>query len=298
MVIIPAGSYIIGASDAEHRRENMYSDGDTAGGPSEGGTTIRLTLAQVAAREQPQTAITIDQPFALGRYEVTVRQYAAFIETTRHDSADTCRVYNDDGSLFVTTAGVTWRTPGFEQSDGSPAVCMSWHDAAAYAQWMADRTNQPYRLPTEAEWEYGARAGSASARHWGNDLDETCRFANVGDLDMAEKTGWRNRQFTCRDGFAFTAPVGRYHPNEFGLYDMLGNVWEFIEDCWHHTHADRPTDASVWRGSACAKTRMTKGGSWSHYPWGIRSAVRNRAPVDASYNTTGLRLARDLNYNP
>ncbi len=295
MIVVPTGSYVIGASDNEHRRENMFTDGDTAGGPGEGGTTIRLTLQQIAAREVPLTAITIGRAFALSRYEVTVGEYETFIDATGHRSADSCRIYNDDGSLFVTTPGVNWRTPGFEQQNSYPAVCMNWLDAQAYASWMADSTNQPYRLPTEAEWEYAERAGSSAARSWGNSVQETCLHANVGDLDMADVTGWRNRQFTCRDGFAFTAPVGQYRPNALGLYDMLGNVWEYIEDCWHDTHDGRPTNASAWRGEACEQMRMTKGGSWSHYPWGIRSAVRNRAPVNASYNTTGIRLARDLN---
>ena len=295
MVVVPAGSFLIGSSDTETDRENMYSEGDTAAGPGENGRPpVSVTRAEVAAREKPQVRITITRPFAIGRYEVTVGQYAAFVDATGYQSIDSCSIYNEDGSRFFTALGVTWREPGFEQVSRSPVVCISWHDATAYAAWVADLTGHSYRLPTEAEWEYAARAGSGTARYWGDGINEACAYANVGDLDMADTFGWHNREFACRDGHATTAPVGSYRPNAWGLYDVLGNVWELIDDCWNPTHAGRPTDASARRGPACDTVRMNKGASWSHYPWGIRSAVRNRAPIEASYNTTGLRLVRDL----
>lgn len=111
---------------------------------------------------------------------------------------------------------------------------------------------------------------------------------------MADTYGWTNREFTCRDGYAATAPVASFEPNAWGLYDVLGNAWELVEDCWHETHEDRPRDQSVWHGETCASLRMTKGASWSHFPWGTRTAVRNRTGINAAYNTTGVRLVREL----
>lgn len=294
MVVVPAGRYVIGASDEETLRENMYSEGLTAAGSDSRGEVVVLTREAVAAREKPQTKITISQPFAIGRYEVTVDQYATFVEATGHESASSCRVYNEDGSVFIDTEGLTWRNPGFAQSGSSPVVCINWFDAIAYVSWITEITGQFYRLPSEAEWEYAARSGTSTARYWGDGVGDACLYANVGDLDMADAFDWRNREFSCRDGYTATSPVGRFEPNQWGLNDVLGNVWEYVSDCWHDTHAGRPVDASPRGGDYCDTIRMTKGGSWSHYPWGIRSAVRNRAPLEASYNTTGLRLARDL----
>jgi formylglycine-generating enzyme required for sulfatase activity len=295
MVAVPAGSFLIGSTDAETRRENMLAVGETAAGPAEGGQgLVTVTRAEVAAREKPQTRITIPRPFAIGRYEVTVGQYAAFVAASGHRSIDACRVYDASGTLFETKNGLTWRNPGFDQGDESPVVCISWRDATAYAAWLSARTGAVYRLPSEAEWEYAARAGTTTARYWGDGAGDACRYANVGDRDMADALGWQNREFTCRDGYVFTAPVGRFRPNAWGLYDVLGNAWEWIDDCWHETHAGRPTDASAWRGKTCDRLRMNKGASWSHYPWGMRSAVRNRAGIDTSYNTTGLRLVREI----
>ncbi|MDX2221739.1 MAG: formylglycine-generating enzyme family protein [Rhodospirillaceae bacterium] len=295
MVIVPAGSFLIGSTEVETRRENMHLDGETAAGPADGGQgRITVTRSEVAARERPQTRIAIARPFAVGRYEVTVAQYAAFSAASGHTSIGECRVYDASGTEFETKIGTTWRSPGFDQTDDSPVVCVSWRDATAYAAWLTARTGHVYRLPSEAEWEYAARAGTTTARYWGDGVDEACRFANVGDLDLADATGWRNREFTCRDGYVYTAPVGRFAPNAWGLYDVLGNAWEWIDDCWHETHAGRPTDASIWRGGTCDRLRMNKGASWSHYPWGMRSAVRNRAGIDAGYNTTGIRLVREV----
>ncbi len=119
-------------------------------------------------------------------------------------------------------------------------LCVSWNDARAYAQWLSRKTAKRYRLPTEAEWEYAARAGSVAARYWGDDPVQTCRFANVADQSRFQTWGFGQRH-ECTDGHYFTAPAGGYSPNRFGLYDMLGNVWEWTEDCWNANYAGAPT---------------------------------------------------------
>ena len=295
MIVIPTGTFVIGAPDAETDRENMAAEGDTAAGPSEEGKPIaRVSRPQVSAWEKPNPTITIEKLFAMGRHEVTVAQYRAFVAATNQTADGGCRAYGKDGSAFETVIGMTWRSPGFSQTDRDPVVCVNWLDAQRYAEWLSFTTGESYRLPTEAEWEYAARAGTTTARYWGDGIDTACAYANVGDLDMADQLGWRNREFTCRDGFVFTSPVGSFRPNGFGLYDMLGNVWEMIEDCWHWNHAGRPTDASAWNSKSCTEQRMNKGGSWSHYPWGTRSAVRNKSLPTTRFNTTGMRVVRDL----
>ncbi|MBM3515677.1 MAG: formylglycine-generating enzyme family protein [Alphaproteobacteria bacterium] len=296
MVTVPAGQYVIGAPDAETDRENMASEGDTAAGPGEGEgrPVVRVTRPQVSAWEKPQTSITIAKPFAIGKYEVTLAEYRAFVAATNQTADGGCRAYNAAGTQFETIDGMTWREPGFAQSERDPVVCVNWRDAQRFVEWLSFKTGRRYRLPTEAEWEYAARGGTSTARHWGDGVEQACEYANVGDLDMADKLNWRNREFTCRDGFVYTSPVGSFKPNAFGLYDMLGNVWEIIEDCWHWNHFGRPTDARAWESKSCTEQRMNKGGSWSHYPWGTRAAVRNKSLPTVRFNTTGFRVVKDI----
>ena len=296
MVVIPAGSFLMGSPVEETDRENMAAEGDTAAGPGEGEgrPVIRGTRPQVASWEKPLVEVTIAKPLAVSRFEITVGEYSAFIDGTARWASGGCRAYNDDGSMFETKLGLTWRDPDFEQSDRSPVVCVNWYDAFRYTEWLSFITGETYRLLSESEWEYAARAGTQTARYWGNGIDEACEYSNVGDLDMADALGWRNREFTCRDGAVFTAAVGSYKPNAFGLYDMLGNVWEWIEYCWHWNHAGHPTDGSAWTTGDCTERRINKGASWSHYPWGMRAAVRNPAGIETRYNTTGIRVAREI----
>ena len=295
MVVIPAGSFVIGSSVAETDREHMAAEGDTAAGPAEDGRPVtRVSRPQVSAWEKPNPTITIAKPLALSRYEITLGQYRTFVAATNQTADGGCRAYNADGSAFVTVEGMTWRNPGFDQTDNHPVVCVNWIDAQRFVEWLSHETGATYRLPSEAEWEYAARAGTTTARYWGDGIADACTFANVGDLDLADKLNWRNREFTCRDGYVYTSPVGAYKPNAFGLYDVLGNVWEMVEDCWHWNHAARPVDGRPWDSKSCTEQRMNKGGSWSHYPWGTRSAVRNKSLPTTRFNTTGFRVARDL----
>lgn len=295
MVVIPAGSYIIGSSVTETDREHMAAEGDTAAGPAEEGRPIaRVSRPQVSAWEKPNPRITIAKPIAFSKYEITVAQYRVFVAATAQTADGPCRAYGKDGGAFENVNGMTWRDPGFKQSDTDPVVCVSWLDAVRYAEWISFKSGARYRLASEAEWEYAARAGTMTARYWGDGIEDACAYANVGDLDMADALGWRNREFTCRDGAVHTSPVGKYKPNAFGLYDMLGNVWEWIDDCWHWNHEGRPTDGRAWITASCTDQRMNKGGSWSHYPWGTRAAVRNKALPTTRFNTNGIRIVREL----
>jgi formylglycine-generating enzyme required for sulfatase activity len=169
-------------------------------------------------------------------------------------------------------------------------LCVSWNDARAYAQWLSQKTGERYRLPTEAEWEYAARAGTSAARAWGDDPREACRFANVADQSRFQIWGF-GQKHQCNDGHYFTAPAGSYAQNAFGLHDMLGNVWEWTQDCWNASYAGAPSDGAASLTGDCAQ-RVSRGGSWSTVPRYARSASRNKHAADHRDNLTGFRLLR------
>ncbi len=139
--------------------------------------------------------------------------------------------------------------------------------------WLSRETGEPYRLLSEAEWEYAARAGTETARYWGEDEVGQCGYANGADQTWRDH-GWNwVGGVSCSDGYADTAPVGSFAPNGWGLYDMLGNVWEWTEDCWHYGYEGAPSDGSVWQGSDDCSNRVLRGGSANDYPVHLRSAL-------------------------
>jgi formylglycine-generating enzyme required for sulfatase activity len=183
-------------------------------------------------------------------------------------------------------------------------VCVSWNDAADYATWLARKTGRPYRLPSEAEWEYAARAGTTTTYYWGDSADHGCDYMNGGDVSMVRvlpryretiaSEALRGepgaRLIECDDGAGFTAPVGHYRPNAFGLHDMIGNVWELIADCWHEA---LPTDSDARTDPGCT-THRTRGGSWDDYPRDLRAARRGRVGPGYRSNAVGFRVAQSV----
>src|SRR5262249_449287 len=142
-------------------------------------------------------------------------------------------------------------------------INLSWNDARQYVAWLSRKSGKSYRLLTEAEWEYAARAGTTTRFSWGNTESDLCGYANGADLTAKDKNAsWAA---SCRDGHVNTAPVGSFKPNPFGLHDMHGNVWEWVEDNWHPHYQGAPTDGSVWQGGD-SSLRVQRGGSWSNYP--------------------------------
>ena len=162
--------------------------------------------------------------FALGRYEVTRDEYAAFAVATGHDGAPCWAAVTGDGTRESDAA--SWRSPGFPQTDEHPAVCVSWDDARAYVRWLSSETGWSYRLPSEAEWEYAARAGTGTAWYWGAGTSEQCANANGADAAARQRFERWSGAAACNDRRVFTAPVGTFGANGFGLFDMLGNVFE------------------------------------------------------------------------
>lgn len=277
MVVIPAGSALVGSRPDETTRENMPE--------------------AASSREGPQHNVTISRAFAAGRFEVTKGQYAQFVsETSRPDAG--CSRWDFAANRWSPYPEKSWRDVGFLQGNDEPAVCVSWDDAKAFVAWLSGKTGMSYRLLTEAEWEYSARGGTATARYWGDDRNQACIYANVFDLPTAKKIAWETRKnpdkhFACDDGYSFTAPVGSYRPNGFGLYDMIGNVWEWVEDCFHDTYDGAPSDGSAWTTGEC-KVRIQRGGGWGNPPGYSRTARRDALPPDLRGHTFGLRVARTL----
>ena len=243
--------------------------------------------------------------FAMSKYEVTRGQFAAFSAGTDH-VAEGCqlevwrvrRFARDrwESANDEERAGVSWRAPGFDQSDDRhPVVCVSWEDASAYAQWLSEMTGEQYRLPSEAEWEYAARAGTVTPWLWGDRATDLCSYANGYDrsADRALDRGWTTAD--CRDGVVHTAPVGSFSPNAFGVYDMAGNVWEWVEDCWHSNYAGAPRDGSAWiRNCGDDDRRVWRSGSWRRPPGTLRSAYRSSVGLGVRQFDVGFRVARVL----
>jgi formylglycine-generating enzyme required for sulfatase activity len=221
--------------------------------------------------EGPVHEVTLGKPFALGRFEVTWDEWAACVKERGCEDAP------DEG----------WGR------GRRPAINMSFHQAEAYVKWLAKSTGKPYRLPSEAEWEYAARAGSSTATPWGSNAAEACRHGNIYDRDSEAKYMFQWKPLPCADGQVETGPVGAYAANAFGLHDMIGNVFEWTADCQLPSYAAAPADGTPNSAGPCFK-RVARGGSWNIFPQWLRFAYRyGIEPVKAS-NNVGLRVARDL----
>lgn len=239
--------------------------------------------------ERPQLDVSV-VAFAIGRTEVRRRDYAAFIDATNYKSNDNCWGETGNGNDFI--EGNNWQKPGFDQSDDDPVVCVTAADAEAYVRWLSKVTGQSYRLPSEAEWEYAARAGAKGRYYWGDKAADYCRYGNIADETAAATyEGWST--VDCDDGFVYTAPAASFRPNAFGLYDMLGNVKEWVADCWSDTLAGLGPTAKARRSGNC-KMRAVRSSAWNGPPEIGRLAYREKNNVPTAYYNYGFRVARGL----
>jgi formylglycine-generating enzyme required for sulfatase activity len=255
MVAIKGGTFTMGAPDDEEGRTDV---------------------------EGPQKTITI-KPFSIGKNDVTVAQFAEFIKATKYHPNDEC---DTEGSNKMTAAN--WTDPEISQSQSDPVVCVSWNDANAYVEWLAKTSGKTYRLPSESEWEYAARAGVTGAHPWSNESD-ACKFANIADQAVKRKfTNWT--VVGCDDRYAFTSPVGSLKPNTFGLYDMLGNVKNWVGGCAVDSLDDIPADGEQVRGT-CDNYRPVRGSAWNSLPKIVRLAYREKNPPTYAASNYGFRVA-------
>ena len=297
-VRVPAGEFMMGSAESPQALAKAFPHAE------------RRRLADLAD-EKPVHRVRITRDFWLGAHEVTVGQFRQFVQASgyvpesvrdgtggygfnpRYDPSRTER-----GDLFEgRDPRYSWQNPGFAQTDEHPVVNVTWNDAVAMARWLSEREGVTYRLPTEAEWEYAARAGSRTRYPAGDDPQVLLRTANTFDRETALRwPRWRAQAGAGSDGHAFTAPVGSHAPNAFGLYDMIGNVWEWCAD-WYgeNYYARSPTDDPA--GPASGKVRVRRGGSWHTWPLYARVAFRNWNTPETRYVLLGFRLLREQGPN-
>lgn len=241
--------------------------------------------------------------FRLAKYETTVQQFRQFVDATGYKADGDCwkLAANESG---VGVDKISWSSPAIAPSDAHPVMCVSWDDAHAYLRWLSEQTGKRFRLPSEAEWEYAARAGSSARYPFGDDPAQLCKHANVFDRStkaaIARLTGKSTRtEIACDDQAELTTVVGMYAANAFGLHDMLGNVGELVEDCQHLTYERAPGDGTAWT-NACAAFHggamvIHRGGSYNAGQIGAGPAFRGHAGKEnRSSLGEGFRIAEDI----
>ena len=219
--------------------------------------------------EGPLHEVVFLRAFAIGRFEINVGEWKACVE------AQVCPVLPESRR---------------DMSDVHPVANVNWEDAQQYVRWLSDTTGKKYRLPSEAEWEYAARGATSTPYFWGNP-EEACAFANVYDVTGREVYHFKWPHFACIDANVSMSAVGAYKANGFGLHDMLGNVWEWVEDCWNDSYAGAPENGQPLLTGDCEK-RIVRGGSWKNIPWGTRSAFRSWQNASDRVDANGFRVAR------
>ncbi len=236
------------------------------------------------ADERPLREVEISG-FWMMRTEVTRGMFARFVKDTGHDTGNHCWVHEGGWSE---KDGLDWKAPGFVQSDDHPVTCVNWHDAQAFITWLNHKAGEAFRLPSEAEWEYAARAGSESVYYMGEDPSELCAHANAADKRALEHyPGFAVND--CDDGYVRTSPVASFAASPWGLYDIYGNVWEWVEDCWRASYAGAPTDGSAVLEGDCTR-RGFRGGGYGDIPHYARSTLRNRGNALHRKDDIGFRL--------
>lgn len=265
MILVPAGSFKMGRDGGEPKRY----DG-------------------------PVRDITIAKDFYVSKYEVTYGQFEAFVAATQHKLVSGCNVFQNGKWGWADWAN--WRNPGLSKppKKQDPVVCVSWNDATAYVAWLAAETGAPYRLLSEAEWEYAARDGFTGEFAWDGKAEDGCDQANMFDAEgKADFPSAPWASAACDDGYPEVAPVGSYKPNSNGLHDMLGNVWEWTQDCYVLPYPDDgPRDGTSVEVPGECERRTVRGGSWETRPSRLAPAFRGRDAPEAGFRTFGIRVAR------
>jgi formylglycine-generating enzyme required for sulfatase activity len=258
MAVVPSGSFTMGSPPGEKDRYGF---------------------------EGPQHRVTFARQFAVGKFPVTVDQFAAFVRETGYDAGQQCELY--ERGTWQKRSGRSWSNPGFVQGDSQPAVCISWDDASAYAAWLSHKTGKSYRLLSEAEREYVTRAGSTTPFWWGSSIS-TSQANYDGNYSYGSRSKGEFRRKTM--------PVDSFQPNPWGIYQVHGNIWEWVEDCWSEKYNGAPTDGSAWTAGDCSQ-RVLRGGAWNSDPMFLRSGYRVARPGPGGgwrINDLGFRVARTL----
>jgi formylglycine-generating enzyme required for sulfatase activity len=289
MTLIPAGEFLMGSGESAEATAAFFNK------------IYGKDLAQAAwfKGEHPQHRVRITKSFYLGTYHVTRGQFRQFVADTKYktdaEKGETPGAFGWDRGKkrFDFNERYFWRNAGFEQTDEHPVIGVSWNDAVAFCKWLSKKESKAYRLPTEAEWEYACRAGTTTRYYSGDDPETLAKVGNVADAAAkAEFPGW-TWTIKASDGYVFTAPVGKFKPNAFGLYDMHGNAWQWCAD-WYGAGYYAASAADDPTGPDSGRVRVLRGGSWSFRSDYARSAGRFWLTPDdrSNYFGTGFRVAR------
>jgi formylglycine-generating enzyme required for sulfatase activity len=294
LVLVPSGEFMMGSDESPEALASAY--------PQYGRERF-VALAD----EAPVHKVLITRPFYLARHEVTVGQFRRFVEASGYQpesEADGTGGYgynpaydpekSERGDAFEgRNPKYSWRNPGFKQGDDHPVVNVTWNDAVAMSRWLSAKEGKKYRLPTEAEWEYAARAGTRTRYYSGNDPQSLLKAANIFAADTAKSwPKWKDYALGGYDGFEFTAPVGSFAPNALGLYDMHGNAWEWCAD-WYGEDFYAQSPGRDPLGPASGRVRVRRGGSWHTWSFYARSSYRNWNSPETRYTLVGMRLLRE-----
>jgi formylglycine-generating enzyme required for sulfatase activity len=294
-VLVPAGSFKMGSEESVQALERVYPG-------------YEVQRFNQLKDETPRHTVVISRAFYLGQYEVTVGQFAKFVALSGYvpeSEADGTGGYGYNAEYDRTRAEnrdafegrnprYSWRNPGFKQGNNHPVLNVSYADALAMIRWLSDREKVRYRLPTEAEWEYACRAGSQTRYPNGDDPQGLAQIANTFDADAsAHWTRWQDKALKAHDGHAFTAPVGSFAPNAFGLYDMLGNAWEWTSDWYSETYYAEASALDP-QGPSHGDVRVRRGASWHSWALYTRCSFRNYNTEKSRYPLLGMRLLREV----
>jgi formylglycine-generating enzyme len=289
LTLIPTGEFMMGSGESAEDTAAFFNK--TYGKD--------LVQADDFKDEHPQHRVRITKPFYLGTYHVTRGQFRQFVADSGYktdaEKGERPGAYgwDPDKKAFVFNEKYSWRNVGFEQTDEHPVVNVSWNDAMEYCKWLSKKESKTYRLPTEAEWEYACRAGTTTRYYNGDDPETLAEVGNVADAAAKAKFPDCKDTIKANDGYASTAPVGKFKPNAFGLYDMLGNADQWCAD-WYGAEYYAKSPTADPSGPDIGDQRVLRGGSWFFGPYFSRSATRGRnSPVIRFYDA-GFRVARTL----
>ena len=294
LVLIPAGEFLMGAEEGRNTTMDKFPYADPA----------------ILDRESPRHKVRITKPFYMGQFEVTLGQFQSFCHDAHYRidaerDGEPMTGFGANGEFIKSTAFRPW-SPGWPIENDHPAGYVSWNDAVAFCDWLSRKEGKKYRLPTEAEWEYACRAGTSTRFHCGNGPEELIRYCNTSDADRAaalparfvdafDKNGKKLDKkipypyLSGHDGYAWTAPVGKFRPNSFGLYDMHGNSWEWCSDWFgEHYYAESPVDDP--KGPPTGTSRVSRGGAFDNTPFTLRCARRDGGTPSSRDCHDGFRV--------
>jgi formylglycine-generating enzyme required for sulfatase activity len=283
LVKIPAGEFVMGSGESLESLAKAFPAYEPR----------RFAVLD----DDPPHRVRITKPFFMGVHEVTIGQFKRFLAETGYrteperDGTGGWGYNPETQEIEGRNPKYSWRNPGFPQADDHPVVNITWNDAVEFCRWLSKKEGKTYRLPTEAEWEYACRAGTTTRYNCGDDPESLTKSANTFDADSRPLyEAWSRFALKSSDGFKYTAPVGSFRPNAFGLYDMHGNVWEWCSDFYGDDYYRNKSPLDDPKGPPSGRRHSRRGGCWHSFALYVRSNYRNYNTPQSRYANLGLRV--------